>query len=272
MQFLLLPLHKTGVTVAGFFLNPFWGGFWLIIQIFFAIHAYKNGRTGWIFIILFFPMAGVLIYFFAEFLPDMRHDRTMEHVSANLVKKLAPERELQRLKDQAAFNNSVNNQVALARGHMEVGQFDEAIEILRGCLNGLYANDPQILSALASAHLGAGKTQEALEILTLLRKEHPRYKDTGLLIARVLEHMNDLEGACREYQTILSQSIGEEVRCRYALLLKKLGRDDEAKAAFEEILRNVKVSPRYYRRSQRAWIQVAKQELRPKTESPKRAW
>jgi hypothetical protein len=256
----------------GFFTNSLWG-FWIVVEVFFAVHAYRNGRTGWIFIILFFPLAGVLIYFFAEFLPDMRHDRTMEHVSAKLVKKLAPDRELQRLKDQAAFNNSVNNRLALARGHMEMGQYDEAIEILNGCLDGIYTNDPQILSALASAYLGAGKAKEALDTLTLLRNEHPRYdpKAIGLLIARVLEHMNDLAGACQEYAEIVHHSIGEEARCRYALLLKKLGRNDEATAAFEEILRNVKVSPRYYRRTQRPWIQVAKQELRPKTESSKPA-
>jgi hypothetical protein len=258
--------------MAGFFMNYLWG-IWIVVDVFFAVHAYRNGRTGWIFIIFFFPVAGVLIYLFAEFIPDLQRGRTVEHVSANLVKKLAPGRELQRLKEQVAFNNSVNNRLALARGHTEVGQFDEAIEIVNGCLNGIYTNDPQILSALASAYLGAGKAKEALEILTSLRKEHPRYnpKEIGLLIARVLEHVNDLDAACREYQTILHESVGEEARCRYALLLKKLGRDDEAKAAFEEILRNVKVSPRYYRRTQRPWIQVAKQELKQRTESPKRA-
>ena len=237
-----------------------------VLQVFFAVHAYRNGRTGWIFFILFFPAAGMLVYFFAEFLPDLQRGRTMEHVSNNLVKKMAPGRELQRLKDQAAFNNSVNNRVALAQGHMEIGQFDEAVGILQGCLNGIYEHDPKVLSALASAYLGAGKAQEALETLRLLRQEHPRHdpKEIGLLIARVLEHMEDLDGACREYETILHESVGEEARCRYALLLKKLGKDDEAKAVFEEILRNVKVSPRYYRKTQRTWIRIAKNELKPK--------
>lgn len=60
------------------------------VQVFFAVHAYRNGKTGWIFIILFFPMAGVLIYFFAEYLPDLRHGTTVKDVSASLVKKFAP--------------------------------------------------------------------------------------------------------------------------------------------------------------------------------------
>jgi hypothetical protein len=244
----------------------------IIFQVYFAVHAYRNGRTSWIFIILFFPMVGVLIYFFAEYLPDLRHGTSMEQVSVKLVKKFAPERELQRLKDHAAFNNSVNNRVALARGHIEVGHFDEAIQILIGCLDGIYKNDPQVLSALASAYFHAGKSKEALDTLMLLRKQDCRSnKETDLLIAKALEQMDDLDGALREYEAILQKSVGEEVRCRYGLLLKKLGREDDARARFEEILRNVKVSPRYYRRTQRPWIQIAKRELQLKAEAAKQS-
>lgn len=237
----------------------------LAVQVYFAVHAYRNGKAIWIFIILFFPLAGVLIYFFAEYLPEMRHGTNVEQVSAGVVKKFAPERELRRLKEQVAFNNSVDNRVALAWGHMNVGQFDEAIEILNGCLEGAYRDDPKILSALAQAYIGGGRTPEALDTLTRIREEHPRFdpKGIGVLIARTLEHMDDLEAARREYQAILPESVGEEVRCRYALLLKKLGRDDDARAQFEELLRHAKDSPRYYRKMQRRWIQTARQELQP---------
>jgi hypothetical protein len=240
-------------------------GISLVVQIFFAVHAYRRGNTYWIFIILFFPVAGVLVYFFVEYLPELRSGGGIERASAGLARKLAPERELRRLKQEVEFNNSVSNRIELAKAHVDVGQYDEAIEILNGCNSGIHENDPKILLILAPAYIGAGKMQEALDTLTLLRTEHPRSdaKGTGLLMARTLEHMGDLEGACHEYEAILPDSVGEEVRCRYALLLKELGRDDDAKAAFEEILMKVKVSPRFYRKAQREWIQIAKRELQP---------
>jgi hypothetical protein len=83
-------------------------------------------------------------------------------------------------------------------------------------------------------------------------------------MARTLEHMSDLEGARREYEAIVRESVGEEVRCRYALLLKKLGRHDDARVIFEGILRNAKISPRYYRKMQRPWIQIATRETQSK--------
>lgn len=237
----------------------------LVVQIVFIVHAYRRGKTYWIFIIFFFPMVGVLVYFFVEYLPELRSGGGIERASAGMMKKLAPERELRRLKEEVEFNNSVSNRIELAKAHVDVGQYDEAIEILNGCRNGIHENDPKILLILAPAYIGAGKPQDAVDTLTLLRTEHPRSdaKGTGLLMARTLEHMGDLEGACREYEAILPDSVGEEVRCRYALLLQKLGRDDDAKAAFEEILRKVKVSPRFYGKAQREWIQIAKRELQP---------
>jgi hypothetical protein len=244
------------------------GFLWLItlaVQIFFIVHAYRRGKTFWIFIIFFFPVAGMLVYFFVEYLPDLRQGGGLERASASVIKTVAPERELRRLKAEVEFNNSVTNRIALAKGHVDAGQYDEAIEILNGCRNGIHENDPKILLVLAPAYIGAGKMQEALDTLTLLRTEHPRSdaKGTGLLMARTLEHMGDLEGACAEYEALLPESVGEEVRCRYALLLQQLDRHDEARAAFEEILMKAKVSPRFYRKAQREWIQIARRELQP---------
>ena len=51
---------------------PLFGILELIVQVYFAIHAGKTGRYGWIFIILFFPLVGSIIYFFVEYLPEMR--------------------------------------------------------------------------------------------------------------------------------------------------------------------------------------------------------
>ncbi|PLY05430.1 MAG: hypothetical protein C0622_01700 [Desulfuromonas sp.] len=43
----------------------------LIAQIYFAVHAGRTGRYWWIFIIIFFPLIGSVVYFFVEYLPEL---------------------------------------------------------------------------------------------------------------------------------------------------------------------------------------------------------
>jgi hypothetical protein len=48
----------------------------LAFAIFFAVHAVRTGRPNWwLFLLLSMPMLGSIIYFFAEYLPEMRHTR-----------------------------------------------------------------------------------------------------------------------------------------------------------------------------------------------------
>ncbi|HEX8242352.1 MAG TPA: hypothetical protein VF541_02605, partial [Longimicrobium sp.] len=80
--------------------------------------------------------------------------------------------------------------------------------------------------------------------------------------ARIHEDAGELEGAAREYQALLARPvIGEEARCRYALVLKQLGRTAEAHAIFDEIVRHARLSPGHYRKAQKPWIEIARKEL-----------
>ncbi|MBN1578749.1 MAG: hypothetical protein JW913_19455 [Chitinispirillaceae bacterium] len=56
-----------------------------VVQIVLAIHAYKRGNTLWIWVILFFPGVGAIIYFFAEFLPSLGHDTVLQSVSMSCI-------------------------------------------------------------------------------------------------------------------------------------------------------------------------------------------
>ena len=48
---------------------------------------------------------------------------------------------------------------------------------------------------------------------------------------------------------------------RYALLLKQRGDTAKANEVFREVLKRADVSPKYYRREQREWVEIAKHEL-----------
>jgi len=232
------------------------------LQVFFAIHCIRSGKPAWLFVILFFPFVGSLVYFFMEFLPEMRARGTVSSAAQRVRDRINPAAEIQRLEDQVAISNSLVNRLALARGYLRVGRADEAIEIYRASLTGLYEDDPAVLSELATAYESIGRSAEARETFERLRKAAATLSTEQLLLsARIHESMGELDDAARDYQAILARPvIGEEARCRYALVLKQLGRTDEAHALFAEILRHARLSPAHYRKAQKPWIDVAKHE------------
>jgi hypothetical protein len=248
-----------GILSSFFYLPPL---LIVAVQVFFAIHCVRNGKPAWLIIILFFPLVGSLVYLFLEFLPELRARGTVSSAAQKVRDRINPAAEIQRLEDQVAVSNSLNNRLALARVYQRVGRFDEAIATYRTSLTGLYEDDPTVLSELAVALERSGRSAEARETFERLRTSASTLSTEQLLLsATIHESMDDPEGAAREYQSILQRPvIGEEARCRYALVLRQLGRTDEANALFDEILRHARLSPSHYRKAQKHWIDIAKQE------------
>jgi hypothetical protein len=88
------------------------------LQVFFAIHCIRGGKPAWLFVILFFPFVGSLVYFFVEFLPEMRARGTVSSAARRVRDRINPAAEIQRLEDQVAISNSLVNRLALARGSL----------------------------------------------------------------------------------------------------------------------------------------------------------
>ena len=86
--------------------------------------------------------------------------------------------------------------------------------------------------------------------------------DAELDYARALELQGKNDAAVRQYESVAARYPGEEARCRFALLLEKLGQEDRAQALFREIIASVKGAPRYYRSRQSNGRRIAKQHLK----------
>jgi hypothetical protein len=87
-------------------------------------------------------------------------------------------------------------------------------------------------------------------------------KEQQLMSARIHEDAGGVDEALAAYSVLARQSAGEEARTRYALLLRRLERHDEAERIFTEVLRHARISSRVYRRAQKPWIDVAKAEIK----------
>jgi len=234
-----------------------------LLQIVCIVHVVRTGRPWmWIYVLLFLPGLGVAAYAVVEILPGLFGSRTARGLHTQAISTLDPGRELRRRREALEEADTVDNRRFLAEALLAAGKHAEALELYRRALTGIHADDPGMLLGMAEAAYGAGQYDLSLCTVLQLGETDPRYQpvEAQLLHARVLEALGRDDEAAKDYAALVTHAPGEEVRCRYALLLKRHGDRKAAKALFDEILSRSRRAPRHYRRQEREWLDIARRE------------
>jgi hypothetical protein len=224
----------------------------------------RTGReTFWIFIIVFIPLVGCLVYLITQVLPDLQQSRGVRSAQRRIGEAIDPKKNLRQLRDQLELADNVDNRIALADECMRQKGTREARDLYRSCLQGPFETDPHLLLKLAQAEFELGEAQRCKQQLDTLIAANPNFQSTDghLLYARALERMGDVDAALREYSALVDAYPGEEARIRYALLLKSNGKVEEAVEMFRQTLLRVKRAPDYYQRKEKRWISIARDNL-----------
>lgn len=234
----------------------------LVIQAFFIFHVFRTGRPyWWAYVILSFPIAGCLIYYFVEVFPNSREHRSARKTVNQIVRTIKPDAELARRAAELEICGSVENRLSLASECEQCGMYEEAVKLYRSCLTGICANDPKILYALARALLENNQYANARAKINQLSLDHPAFRpnETRLLLARALEGDGDAE-ATRVYEELIPAFRGLEAKYRYGLHLKSMGHTKQANGMFEEIIehaRRFKIN----HDEEMMWVKSAKRAL-----------
>lgn len=232
----------------------------VIIDLLCIIHVYRTGRPQWWYlVIVMFPLFGALAYLFLEILPQAGGTR----VARRAIKIINPTADLKaRIRDVERCG-SVANKAALADELINSGQFDDAINLYRSCLEGLHAEDVSLLFGLAEAYFYKRDGENALATLERVIAVEPWFRagEAKLLRARTLASTGRAEEALTQYETILEHFPGEEARCRYASLLARQGRLDQAERVLAEAEKRMSLNGRQYARDNREWLKSAGQDI-----------
>ena len=235
-----------------------------LVQLGLAVHVVRTGRdTRWIYLILFVPGFGSLLYAITQLLPEVAGSRAARDTQRRVVRTIDPQRELRRRLDELDISDTVANRVALADECMEAGMFDKAEELYGSALRGVHGDDSSVRERLARAQFDGGRAAEAVRTLDELIEADPDYRshDGHLLYARALEGAGREAEAVKEYEVLREQYPGEEARVRFALLRRRLGQSAGAVELLEESLLRARRAPRTYRDRERDWLRVAEKEL-----------
>jgi hypothetical protein len=244
---------------------PLIGALLFAIDVAFIIHAAKTGRMQpWAFLILLLPGIGVIAYILVELLPEWLGSYHGQRARRRVVGSLDPERQYRKLTDELAIADTIANRVSLADECLELGKFQEAVRHYERVLELPMGDNPAYALGKARAEFGLGRPQDTVVTLEALRARWPDWQsaDAHLLYARALEAVGCVDEALDEYQAVADYFAGAEARVRWAMALRKAGRDIEAKRIYADVITHMRRAPRFVRKVQAEWIAVAEREMR----------
>ena len=230
------------------------------LQVICAIHCIRNGtQNKWIWLIVFIPVVGSLVYLFSEVLTRRTRTGLQEGISGILVTSSA---RIRRLEQNLKFTDTFNNRVLLADAYLAAGHTDSAIELYESSLTGAFEENEHVIKQLIIAYYNKG---DYARLQTQAKKIYngPQFARSRahVLYAISLEKTGDLAMAEQEFKKMKSRFSSFEARLQYGLFLKRSGREEEARQIFMDMVDEAPHLSSRERRDSRAWIVQARAEL-----------
>jgi hypothetical protein len=195
-------------------------GLHILVALFFAIHAVRNGHNiFWLLVLFSFPLLGSLVYFVVIYLPNSGLRQGARKAASVAAQTLDPNRALREARDAFDYTPTAQNQMRLAAALLEKGDAAQAAQHYEACLSGPFAADLEIRLGAARAQLAAGNGSAALSHMEIIRRSdaHFRPEPVALLTAQALAAAGRDNDARAEYAAALERFGSFECRAEYAI-------------------------------------------------------
>ncbi|RZK57347.1 MAG: tetratricopeptide repeat protein [Pedobacter sp.] len=238
----------------------YWNDFYfipVILQVITIIHALKTGRRDWIYLLIFLPLIGAVIYFFMELLPELTQGRSLK-------KYLFPKQQINEWERKVQISESITNKLGLSKAYAEQKQYDKAITLSLSCLKGVYSDDPAILLQLARQYFHNRQYKESLAYFDRLNVRNGNnlvMPENELLYIRAQENIGELEQADKGYRQTIRTQHSLEAMYYYGLFLKNQQQKAEAREQFQRVRSEIKLLPKYLRKRNGVWARKSIREL-----------
>lgn len=232
----------------------------IALQAICVIHCMRKGNQNkWIWIIVFVPVVGALIYIFSE----MVSGRQLNDVTSGVSSVFNPGGNIRKLEEQLRFTDTFNNRVALADAYLAAGHTNEAIALYEQSMTGVFTENEHLLKQLIIAYANVGRFADMLPLAQKMYRSPQFAKSkTHILYAIALEQTGNLEQAEKEFKIMNGRFAYFEARYQYALFLLRAGREQEAKQVLEAMINEGGHLSARERRANQLWINNAKDEVR----------
>jgi hypothetical protein len=224
-----------------------------------VIHCIRKGRqNNWIWLLVFLPLIGCLIYIFSEIFTR----RDIQSLQSGMSSVLNPGGLLRRLENNLRFSDTFANRVALADACLATGNTDRAIELYESSLEGNFTENEHVLSQLIIAYHQKKRYDDIIPIAKKINglPQFARSR-SHILYAVALGYTGNHDSAEKEFKTMKARFANYEARYYYALFLASADRATEARQLFHEILDEATHLSSRERRYNSGWFRLAKEQL-----------
>ncbi len=231
----------------------------ICLQAYCAIHCIRRGNQNkWIWIIVFLPLVGSLIYIYSEILSN----RSIRKPQIDISSVINPGGKIRKLEEELKFTDTFNNKIRLADAYLAAGYTDKAIELYESGLTGAFAENEYAIAQLATAYFEQERYEEVITTLKKIYKtpQFPRSK-AHLLFAKALENTDNNELAENEFKAMKGRYSNFEQRYEYGLFLLRADRSDDARQIFEQIQEEAPHLSNMEKRASRTWLAKSRDEL-----------
>lgn len=235
--------------------------YYLIIglQILCIIHCLKTGKGDYIWLLLFLPFIGMIIYFIREIVPEINRGEFLPTMRRVFFPKAA----IREWEHRVKISDTVANKMGLAAAYAEQDQYENAIILAEECRQS-FPKDLGILQQLGRFYFHAQRYKDSIACMekafaqtnaNLIKQEDE------LMYARALEATGMLPSAEDVYKKVVRVHHSIEAMYHYGVFLKKQNRNPEARQQFQTIRDEFHLHPRYVRRMNSQWLRLARREM-----------
>lgn len=231
----------------------------IILQAICVIHCLKNKTSNnWIWLIVFLPMIGCLIYFFSEILTRSQ----IRNFQSGLGEIMSPSGSIKKLEDNLRFSDTFQNRVSLADAYFMNRQYEKAVELYESSLNGVFSENEYVLAQLVMVYYHQKRYPAIIHCAEKIysRPQFQRSK-AHIFYAVALAETGATEKAEKEFLKMNTRFSNFEARFYYAQFLESLNRVEEAKNILLDITDEFPRLTHVERKENREWFTKAKTYL-----------
>ncbi len=232
----------------------------IALQVFCIYHLYKNkNEYYWIFLILFLPFLGSIIYLIVK----VYNIRDAEKLQEGISTIINPSKRLTDLESKLEFSDTFQNKVNLADAYFETGNYKNAIGQYEDAIIGSFQNDIHVIKQLMEAY---GQLEEYDKVISYAERIQTKFEfkasRSQFLYGIALEKTNRLAEAEQQLQQINIPNSNYNERLVFAKFLKDRNRVADAKELLTEIQQESQYMIKTNKRIYSATIQEVEQLLK----------
>ena len=243
-----------------FFFNPAFYTVTIILQAICVIHCVrKRNKTNWIYLIIFLPLIGCLVYLFSEVITK----REIRNVQAGVGEVFSPSGSIKKLEERLRFSDTFNNRIALADAYFGAGQTQKAINLYEESLTGAFSENELGISRLVTAYYKEKRYEDVIRLAPKVC-HLPQFNRSKahVLYAASLGQTGQTAKAEEEFRKMNGRFGNFEARYYYALFLRQHNRYSDSEQVLRQVAEEIPQLSSAERRYNREWLNLSREALK----------